>query len=214
MRHFTISLPNNLHGDVRWGTIKRKSLFLDLLKGKKLNSEAKKGYIIRVEPTTTDIRNIVYWKRWKVNGRLKMSEDFKWHLMMKLVRRSKVQSTTTKANIKEVYLQSICFLTFIRWPLLFPWSVPPPTTDQISITQGTARPPAAGRAQLVSFTRYGSGPSRVNTWNRPAAHWMRNKKVWCSWAGRLHATSEENADCCWSTTAGTDLSFLPAISGQ
>ena len=54
MRHFTISLPNNLHGDVRWGTIKRKLLFLDLLKGKKLNSEVKKGYIIRVEPTTTE----------------------------------------------------------------------------------------------------------------------------------------------------------------
>src|SRR6185437_16639769 len=54
MRHFTITLPNNLQGDVRWGTIKKKSLFLDLLKFKKSNSEVKKGYIIRVEPTTTE----------------------------------------------------------------------------------------------------------------------------------------------------------------
>ena len=54
MRHFTISLPNNLQGDVRWGTIKKKSLFSDLLKGNRSNSEAKKGYIVRVEPTATE----------------------------------------------------------------------------------------------------------------------------------------------------------------
>ena len=53
MGHFTITLPNNLRGDVRWGTIKKKSLFLDLFTTKKLNNEVKKGYIIRIEPTAT-----------------------------------------------------------------------------------------------------------------------------------------------------------------
>lgn len=51
MGHFTITLPNNLQGDVRWGTIKKKSLFLDLFRIKKSNNEVKKGYIIRIEPT-------------------------------------------------------------------------------------------------------------------------------------------------------------------
>jgi 23S rRNA maturation-related 3'-5' exoribonuclease YhaM len=54
MGHFTITLPNNLQGDVRYGTIKKKSLFLDLFKTKKLNNEVKKGYIIKIEPTSTE----------------------------------------------------------------------------------------------------------------------------------------------------------------
>src|SRR5689334_431761 len=54
MGHFTITLPNNLQGNVRWGTIKKKSLFFDLFKSKKSNNEVKKGYIIRIEPTTTE----------------------------------------------------------------------------------------------------------------------------------------------------------------
>jgi hypothetical protein len=49
MGHFTIHLPNNQQGDVRWGTIKKKSLFLNLFK--KSNSEIKKGYIVKIEPT-------------------------------------------------------------------------------------------------------------------------------------------------------------------
>ena len=54
MGHFTISLPNNLQGDVRFGTIKKKSLFLDLFKTKKSNDDIKKGYIIKIEPTSTE----------------------------------------------------------------------------------------------------------------------------------------------------------------
>jgi len=54
MGHFTISLPNNLQGDVRFGTIKKKSLFLDLFKPKKSNDDIKKGYIIKIEPTSTE----------------------------------------------------------------------------------------------------------------------------------------------------------------
>src|SRR6476659_3917791 len=53
MGHFTIQLPNNQQGDVRWGTIRKKSLFLDLLKSKKSNNEVKKGYIVKIEPTFT-----------------------------------------------------------------------------------------------------------------------------------------------------------------
>src|SRR4029079_18399665 len=54
MGHFTINLPNNQQGDVRWGTIKKKSLFLDLFKSKKSNNEIRKGYIIRIEPTSIE----------------------------------------------------------------------------------------------------------------------------------------------------------------
>jgi len=54
MGHFTITLPNNLQGNVRWGTIKKKSLLLDLFKSKKSNDEVKKGYIISIEPTPTE----------------------------------------------------------------------------------------------------------------------------------------------------------------
>jgi hypothetical protein len=53
MGHFTITLPNNLQAEVRCGTIKKKALFLDLFKTKKLNNEVKKGYIIKIEPTST-----------------------------------------------------------------------------------------------------------------------------------------------------------------
>lgn len=54
MGHFTINLPNNLQGDVRFGMIKKKSLFLDLFKTKKSNDDIKKGYIIKIEPTSTE----------------------------------------------------------------------------------------------------------------------------------------------------------------
>lgn len=54
MGHFTINLPNNLQGDVRFGTIKKKSLFLDLFKTKKSNDDIKKGYIIKIGPTSTE----------------------------------------------------------------------------------------------------------------------------------------------------------------
>ncbi len=54
MGHFTITLPNNQQGDVRWGTIRRSSLFLNIFKRNKSNYEIKKGYIVKVEPTSTE----------------------------------------------------------------------------------------------------------------------------------------------------------------
>jgi len=50
MGHFTITLPNNLNGDVRWGTIRKKSTFLNLFKSNKSDSYIKKGYVIKVGP--------------------------------------------------------------------------------------------------------------------------------------------------------------------
>ena len=54
MGHFTITLPNNLHGEVRWGTIRKKSVLLDLFKFKKLDNDIKKGYIVNIEPTSNE----------------------------------------------------------------------------------------------------------------------------------------------------------------
>jgi hypothetical protein len=50
MGQFTIHLPNNLQGDVRFGTIKKKSVFLGLFKTKKSDNDIKRGYIIKIEP--------------------------------------------------------------------------------------------------------------------------------------------------------------------
>lgn len=50
MGHFTIILPNNQQGDVRWGTIKKKTLFLNLFRSNKLKGEEKKGYIVKIAP--------------------------------------------------------------------------------------------------------------------------------------------------------------------
>jgi len=49
MGQFTIVLPNNLHGNVRWGTIRKKQLFLEFFNRKKSGNEVKKGYIIKIE---------------------------------------------------------------------------------------------------------------------------------------------------------------------
>jgi len=54
MGHFTITLSNNQKGDVRWGTIRKKSLFLGLFKKTRLDNEVKKGYIIKIEPASKD----------------------------------------------------------------------------------------------------------------------------------------------------------------
>jgi hypothetical protein len=54
MGHFTITLPNNQQGDVRWGTITKKSLFLNLFRKNRLDNEVKKGYIIKIEPAPED----------------------------------------------------------------------------------------------------------------------------------------------------------------
>jgi hypothetical protein len=56
MGQFTIALPNNQQGDVRWGTIRRKALSLNLFRRNKLNDEAKRGYIIRISAATKDQR--------------------------------------------------------------------------------------------------------------------------------------------------------------
>jgi hypothetical protein len=52
MGHFTITLPNNQQGVVRWGTIRKKVLFLNLFRSNKLKDEEKKGYIVKIEPAT------------------------------------------------------------------------------------------------------------------------------------------------------------------
>jgi len=53
MGYFTITLPNDLQGEVRWGLIKRKSLFLGLFKVWQASNEVKKGYIVTIKPAAT-----------------------------------------------------------------------------------------------------------------------------------------------------------------
>ena len=59
MGHFAIALPNNLQGDVIWGTIRKKSLLLGLFTKNRLDKEVKKGYIVKIEPASKDQKNIV-----------------------------------------------------------------------------------------------------------------------------------------------------------
>jgi hypothetical protein len=54
MGHFTITLPNNQQGDVRQGTVRKKSTLLNFLKGNKSDNEIKKGYIVKIEPNSTE----------------------------------------------------------------------------------------------------------------------------------------------------------------
>ena len=49
MGQFTIALPNNLQGDVRWGSLKRKTFSLNPFTWKKFKSEVKRGYIVRID---------------------------------------------------------------------------------------------------------------------------------------------------------------------
>ena len=67
MGQFTIALPNNQRGDVRWGTIRKKSLFLDLFKKKRLDNEVKKGYIIKIEPASKNQKEYRFLKTKKGN---------------------------------------------------------------------------------------------------------------------------------------------------
>jgi hypothetical protein len=53
MGQFIIDLPNNLQGNVRWGTIRKKSSPLGWFK-KGLDNEVKKGYIIQIKPASKD----------------------------------------------------------------------------------------------------------------------------------------------------------------
>ena len=54
MGQFTITLPDNLQGNVRWGTIRKMSLFLGLFKKNNLHNSVKTGYIVNIEPATTN----------------------------------------------------------------------------------------------------------------------------------------------------------------
>jgi hypothetical protein len=54
MGHFTIALSNNQQGDVRWGTITKKSSFLGLFRKNRLDNEVTKGYIVTIEPASKD----------------------------------------------------------------------------------------------------------------------------------------------------------------
>jgi hypothetical protein len=54
MGHFTITLSNNRQGDVRWGTVRKKSTLLNLFKGEKSGAEIKKGYIVKVNSTSSE----------------------------------------------------------------------------------------------------------------------------------------------------------------
>jgi hypothetical protein len=49
MGHFIINLPDNLQGDVRWGTVRKKVGFnLNPFRKNKQINETKIGYIVRV----------------------------------------------------------------------------------------------------------------------------------------------------------------------
>jgi hypothetical protein len=51
MGYFTINLPNNIQGEVRWGTVSRldKQLFKVLLPWRKFHRESRTGYIIKLK---------------------------------------------------------------------------------------------------------------------------------------------------------------------
>lgn len=54
MGHFTITLPNNQQGDVRWGTVRKELISLNFFKGNKSGNQIKKVYIVKVEPTSIE----------------------------------------------------------------------------------------------------------------------------------------------------------------
>jgi len=56
MGQFTITLPDNLQGNVRWGTIRKMSLFLGLFKKNNLYSSVRKGYIVKIETAAADTK--------------------------------------------------------------------------------------------------------------------------------------------------------------
>jgi hypothetical protein len=64
MGHFTISLPNNVKGDVRWGKVMKKGThFFNLfLPWKKINREEKTGYIIKVDPAVENRAEYRFFK--------------------------------------------------------------------------------------------------------------------------------------------------------
>ena len=51
MGHFTIDLLDNQQADVNWGTLRKKTTFLNLFKSKKSGTVIKKGYVVKVKST-------------------------------------------------------------------------------------------------------------------------------------------------------------------
>lgn len=49
MGHFIINLPDGRLGDVRFGTVSKKMLFLDIFSKNKIKSESKTGYVVRID---------------------------------------------------------------------------------------------------------------------------------------------------------------------
>jgi hypothetical protein len=55
MGHFTIDLPAERKGEVRFGKIVRKTAnFFDLFRRRKSNREERTGYIIKIDPAVGD----------------------------------------------------------------------------------------------------------------------------------------------------------------
>jgi hypothetical protein len=55
MGHFTIDLPTERKGEVRFGKIvKKTATFFDLFRRRGYNREEKTGYIIKIDPTVGD----------------------------------------------------------------------------------------------------------------------------------------------------------------
>ena len=69
MGHFTIDLPYNQKGDVRWGKVTKAYIpFFALFRRKSLTRDEKTGYIIQVISTEEE----------KMEYRLFMSKDGNW----------------------------------------------------------------------------------------------------------------------------------------
>jgi hypothetical protein len=75
MGHFTITLPNNQQGDVRWGTLRKKTTLLNLFKAKKPDNEIRKGYIVKVASADSDQKEYRLLKLKKAIGLRKKPED-------------------------------------------------------------------------------------------------------------------------------------------
>lgn len=50
MGYFKIELSNNVHGEVRWGSVRKKEIFLNLFRKHKHHSENKTGYVVTLQP--------------------------------------------------------------------------------------------------------------------------------------------------------------------
>ncbi|GAO44871.1 hypothetical protein [Flavihumibacter petaseus] len=62
MGHFIIDLPGNMYGDVRFGTIRRKSFSLAFWKKKPAFNEKRIGYIVNVSGAAEGIKRYQFLK--------------------------------------------------------------------------------------------------------------------------------------------------------